>query len=121
MGRGLIGGLLGSKYRSAMRSIAASSNATIAKDVAKKRAKNAEGKREAQEVARHLQSELKIAKQELKSLTLQRKAKSKNKSALIETASKSLSLLQKLKEAYDAGVLTEQEYEDKRKKLVSGI
>lgn len=33
----------------------------------------------------------------------------------------SVGLLKKLKEAYDLGLLTEEEYEEKRKKIVSKI
>lgn len=120
-GRGLLGAFLGSKYRSAMRRAAASSNAAIAKEVAEKRAKIADGKREAQSLVKQLQSELADAKQELKVLTLGRKSAVKAKTETAKTAKESLSLLQKLKEAYDAGILTEEEYEEKRRKLVSSI
>jgi len=120
-GRGLLGAFLGSKFRSTMRRAAASSNAAIAKDVAEKRAKIAEGKREAQNLVKQLQSELTDAKQELKALMSGRKAAVKVKTETTKTAKESLSLLQKLKEAYDAGILTEQEYEEKPQKLVSSI
>jgi len=120
-GRGLGGAIFGAKYRSAMRSAAAASNAAIAKQVAGKRAKIAEGKGQAQERARQLQSQLSLAKEQLKSLTMQAKATARSKVAATTVVNESLTLLQKLKEAYDLGLLTEEEYQEKRQKLVAQI
>ena len=121
MGRGFVGSLLGSRYRSTMRSAAATSNAAIAKEVADKRAKIADAKRKAQELVRQIQEQLTAAKQELKALTSDAKARARNKSAVAKSAADSLDLLQKLKQAHDAGLLTDAEYEEKRRKLVSVI
>jgi cell division septum initiation protein DivIVA len=120
-GRGFLGGLLGSKYRSAVRAGAAASNAAIAKDVAAKRARIVEGKRQAQDVVRSIQEALAEAKAELKGLTVGRKARAQTKTVAAKAASTTLDLLQKLKEAHDAGLLTEAEYEEKRRKLVSEL
>ena len=120
-GRGFIGSLLGSKFRSAMRAGAAASNAVIAKEVAQKRANIADGKRESQDLVRRIQEELASAKQELKALTAATKAKTSSKVAKNKTAHDSLSLLQKLKEAKDAGLLTQEEFEQKRAKLVADL
>lgn len=120
-GRGLLGGLLGSKFRSAMRAGAAASNAAIAKQVAEKRARIADGKRESQELVRRVQEELTAAKQELKAITASAKATATTKVAKAKTAHESLTLLQKLKDAKDAGLLTQEEFEEKRKKLVADI
>lgn len=121
VGRGLISSLLGAKFRGAMRSGAAASNASISQDVAKKRAQIAEGKRMAQEVARQIQAELSQAKAELKVLSSKAKVMNANKSKTAKSAIESLTLLQKLQEAKNAGLLTETEFEEKRKKLVSGL
>lgn len=117
-GRGVIGGLLGAKFRKAMRAGAAASNAAIAKEVAQKRAHIAERKREAQELVRQIKEELTIAKQQLKSLTAGAKSKNVTKT---KDAHDSLALLQKLKEARDAGLLTQEEFEQKRTKLVADL
>ena len=121
LGRGIGGVLLGSKFRSSMRSAAARSNAAIAKEVASKRAKIAEGKREAQELVRRIQTELTTAKERHKSLTALAKTQSKTKISNAKAAIESIELLQMLKEAYDLGLLTEQEYNQKRQKLVSDL
>ena len=118
-GRGFFGALFGSKFRSAVRSGAAASNAAIAKDVAAKRSKIAEGKQQAQEAVRRMQAEIALVKDELKMLrssASQRARRDKTKSA-----ADSLDLLQKLKQARDAGLLTEQEFDEKRKKLLSDL
>ena len=120
-GRGFVAGLLGSKFRSAMRSTAAASNAAIAKDVAAKKTRIAEGKREAQDLVRRVQEELATAKQELKALTSHAKARANTKSSAAKAAGESLDLLTKLKQAHDAGLLTQEEYEQKRRKLVSDL
>lgn len=121
LGRGVGGVLLGSKYRASMRRAAASSNAAIAKEVTQKRAKIAEGKREAQAAVRRVQAELTAAKEQKKSLTALAKTQRRAKSEAATAATDSLALLHKLKEAYDLGLLTEQEYEEKRQKLVANL
>lgn len=121
MGRGFISGLLGSKFRSAMRTAATTSNAAIAKQVAEKRAKVVAGKREAQELVKQLQDQLKLAKQELKELAASNRQRWRVKSVTARASHDSLAVLQKLKEAYDAGLLTDAEYEEKRTKLVSEL
>ena len=120
-GRGILGSLLGSKFRGAMRTSAAASNAAIAKEVADKRGRISEGKRQAQELVRAVQEELASAKAELKALTAGTRAKASVKAAVAKSAGASLDLLKKLKEARDAGLLTEEEFEEKRKKLVSEL
>jgi hypothetical protein len=47
--------------------------------------------------------------------------KSQTKVLKAKAANESLDLLQKLKQAKDAGLLTDAEFEDKRKKLVSDL
>lgn len=120
-GRGLLGGLLGSKFRSAVRAGAAASNAAIAKDVAQKRERIADGKRKAQELVRQIQEELSIAKQQLKSLTAGSKEIASTKTKKAKATQDSLTLLQKLKEARDAGLLTQEEFEAKRTKIVDDL
>jgi uncharacterized small protein (DUF1192 family) len=112
MGRNFLGGLLGA---------AAASNASIAKEVAEKRANIAEGKRSAQELLRHLKAQLAEAKHELKALTAKPHSQARIKTVKAKSASASLDLLQKLKQAHDSGLLTEAEYEEKRKRLVSEL
>lgn len=121
MGRGIMGGLLGSKYRGTMRRVAATSNAAIAKEVAEKRAKIAEGKRNSQELVRQLKAQLADANKELKSLTSGTRTKARTKSAKAKASAASLDLLKKLKEAHEAGLLSESEFESKRKKLIEEI
>lgn len=120
-GRGFLGCLLGSKYRSVVRAGAAASNAAIAKEVAEKRRRIAEGKHVAQEAVRTIQQALSTAKAELKDLTAAKRVKSKEKSAVVKSAGASLDLLQKLKQAHADGILTAEEYEEKRRKLVSDL
>jgi cell division septum initiation protein DivIVA len=120
-GRGFLGGLLGSKFRGAMRASAAASNAAIAKEVADKRGRISEGKRQAQELVRAVQEELAFAKAELKAHTAGTKTRATAKTAVVKSAGASLDLLKKLKDARDAGLLTEEEFEEKRKKLVSEL
>jgi len=120
-GRGLLSGFLGPKFRSAMRAGAAASNAAIAKEVAEKRAHIADRKRESQDLARQVQEELADAKRQLKSLTAGAKAKASTKITKTKAAHDSLTLLQKLKEARDAGLLTQEEFEAKRTKLVADL
>jgi hypothetical protein len=121
LGRGVGGLILGSKFRTSMRSAAVRSNAAIAQDVVKKRAKIAEGKRQAQEHVRLIQSELSEAKKQYKSLVALGKTQSKSKNSAIKESVDSIDLLQKLKEAHDLGLLTEEEFELKRQKIVSGL
>lgn len=121
MGRGLGGVILGSKYRASQRSQAARINASIGKQVAEKRAQIGEGKRKAQALVRQLQAELTTTKEQYRSLTALVKSQNKAKAITIKATDDSVGLLKKLKEAYDIGLLTEQEYEEKRKKIVSSI
>lgn len=120
-GRGILGGLLGSKFRGAMRNAAAASNASIAKEVAEKRTNIAEGKRGAQELLSQLKAQLAHAKYELKELSSKPQSHAHTKTARAKSASASLDLLQKLKQAHDSGLLTNAEFEEKRKKLVSEL
>lgn len=121
MGRGLGGMILGSKYRASQRSQAARINASIAKQVAEKRAAITEGKQKAQVQLQRIQTELRATKEEYRSLAALTKSQDKAKSLKIESTTDSVGLLKKLKEAHDLGLLTEQEYEEKRKKIVSEI
>jgi hypothetical protein len=121
LGRGLGGALLGSKYRSVMRSAAANSNASISKEVAQKRAKIAAEKSRAQEVVRRIQEELKASKEQYRIITSNERAHLKEKSAAVKRSTESIDLLQKLKEAHDLGLLTDEEFELKRKKLVDNV
>lgn len=118
-GRGFFGALLGSKYRGVVRSAAAASNASIAQQVATKRSSLAEGKRGAQDVVRSIQAELSQAKQELKILISTSRRRSTRD--VKKSMGQSLDLLHKLKQARDAGLLSDQEFEEKRRKLVSGL
>lgn len=118
-GNGLLGAFLGSKFRRAMRTAAAASNASIAKDVAQKRSKIAALKLERQTDLKYLQEQLKQLKAELK----QQVSKSKTKKQAVPKSktSSSLDLLMKLKKAHESGLLTDAEFEEKRKKLVSEL
>ena len=117
MGRGFFGAIFGSKVRSTLRSAAAASNASIAKQVAAKRLQNAERKREAQDLVRRVQAALTDAKARLKTLNAETKTSRGSKSA----GSDPIAMLQRLKEAHANGLLTDAEYEEKRKALVSKI
>jgi len=121
MGRGLGGAILGSKFRASMRHSAAQTNARISKEVAEKRAKIAVGKMQAQEVVRETQVALSSAKERRKALVALTKTQKQNKAAATKDKMGSLTLLEKLKEAHDLGLLTEEEYEAKRQKLVSDL
>jgi len=121
MGRGIGGIILGSKYRASQRSQAARLNASISKQVAEKRGQIGDRKREAQALVRQIQAELKAAKDQYKSLTALAKSQNKANAIASKVADDSVELLKKLKEVHDLGLLTEQEYEEKRKKIVSGI
>lgn len=118
-GRGLLGAFLGAKYRGAMRSAAAASNASISQEVAQKRRKIADLKLERQSHLKYLQEQLKQLKSELKQKAS--KSKSKEKLEPKNKASSSLDLLMKLKKAHESGLLTDSEFEEKRKKLVSEL
>lgn len=120
-GRGIFSGFMGSKFRSAMRAGAAASNASIAKKVAEERANISENKKQAHEIVRQIQAELTEAKQRLKALTRDAKMRESARSAASKAANDSLSLLQKLKKARDAGLLTDAEFEEKRKKIVAEL
>ena len=123
-GRGSIGIVRelfgGTQYRAALRKGATVSNARIAKEVAEKRAQIADGKREAQARVKRLQQELAEAKSELKAMA-RTKRSAGNQVTVVDQANTSLDLLQKLKEAKDAGLMSEAEFEEKRRKLVSMI
>lgn len=123
MGRGLGGALLGSKYRASCRRAAASANANIAREVAAKRTKIKEGKQKAQEAVRQIQAQINLLKDELKTLKSQRKSLSSTKKSTqtVQSSSRSLMLLEKLNEAFQMGLLTQEEYEEKRKKIVDQI
>jgi putative oligomerization/nucleic acid binding protein len=121
MGRGLGGMILGSKYRASQRSQATRINASIAKQVADKRNQIAESKKKAQSVVQRIQMELTESKEQYRSLSALAKSQNKAKAVTAKGATDSVELLKKLKEAYDEGLLTEQEYEEKRRKFMSGI
>lgn len=124
MGRGLGGALLGAKYRAARRKEAASYNAGIARNVVDKRAEIKQGKQNAQELVRQIQAQMAILKGELKDLKVQKKelaSRKKVSSQSLQNSGKSLVLLEKLNEAYHIGLLTEEEYEEKRKKIIEQI
>ena len=121
LGRGIGGLILGSKFRASQRSQAARNNASIAKQVTEKRAQIGEGKRKAQNLVNQIQDELASIKEQYRSLTALAKSQDKAKAITTKTATSSVALLKGLKEAYDLGLLTEQEYEEKRKKIVSSI
>lgn len=121
MGRGVGGMILGSKFRASQRSQAARNNASIAKQVADKRAQLGEGKRKAQDLVRQIQVELTAKKEQYRSLTALAKSQNKANAITTKATTGSVELLKGLKEAYDLGLLTEQEYEEKRKKIVSSI
>lgn len=115
-GRGVIGAFLGAKYRNIVRQGAAASNAAISKEVAEKKKKISEGKQAAQNSVRAIQNALSEAKAQLSALKKSQKEPSNKFSA-----DKKLGVLKKLKQALDDGLLTQEEYEEKRKKLVSEI
>lgn len=117
-GNGLGGMLFGAKYRAAMRRAAAVSNAAIARELAQSKATLAEGKRHWQERLRQLQADLK----ELKSR--QRESEKDVRASRSKRASEartSIDLLHKLKDAHDLGLLTDEEYELKRRQLAQRL
>ncbi|NTW77084.1 MAG: SHOCT domain-containing protein [Syntrophaceae bacterium] len=120
-GRGFIGGLMGSKFRSAIRAGAVASNTAISREVADKRAQISDGKKVAQDRVREIQSELAEAKLQLKVLTSREKKTVSIKQSATKRATESLDLLQKLKNAKDSGLLTHEEFEEKRKKLIDEL
>jgi hypothetical protein len=121
MGRGFLGAVLGTKVRSVVRTAAAASYAAIAKEVAGKRTQIATGKRGAQELVSRLKEELAATKQELRAVTSAVQIQSRTKSPVVKSVASSLDLLKMLKEAHQAGLLTNDEFEEKRKKLVSEL
>ncbi|MFZ3151085.1 MAG: SHOCT domain-containing protein [Anaerolineaceae bacterium] len=121
VGYGIGGVLFGSKYRAAVRREASASNASIAKQVAEKRGQILKGKTEAQERVRKIQLDLKLTKLEYQKLLALEKEQNKDKLTKTKASTQSIDLLQKLKEAYDLGLLTDEEYEEKRKKYASDI
>jgi hypothetical protein len=120
-GRGFLSGFLGSKYRGVMRASAAASNASIAADVAQKRTAIADGKIQAQEVVRNIQAQLAGAKSKLKSLNSEHQKTARKKPVVLKDASETLDLLKKLKQAHSDGLLTDDEFDAKRKKLAEGL
>jgi chromosome segregation ATPase len=123
MGRGLGGALLGSQYRASRRREAACKNAGIAREVAAKRAEIKQGKQNAQEAVRQIQAQISLLKDKLKALKSQKKTLSSDRKSAqtVQSSSRSLTLLEKLSEAYQIGLLTKEEYEEKRKKIVEQI
>jgi hypothetical protein len=120
-GRTLGSAFLGSGYRARERHLAVLSNARIAKETAEKRSTIALKKKQAQELVRSVRSQLAVAKKELALATKGERAVEKRASAKAETAADAISLLHKLKEAHEAGLLTDAEYEQKRKDLTARI
>ena len=70
-----------------------------------------------------IQAQISFLKDELKTLKAQRKALSPGKKSTqtAQASRKSLELLEKLSEMYQMGLLTQAEYEEKRKKIVEQI
>lgn len=120
LGRGLGGMILGSKYRASARSHATRINANIAREITEKRGKIKEGKKEAQEKAREIKTQISEIKAELKKLRTQKKEVTDDSQSK-KHSEQNLNLLQKLKEAYELELLTAEEYEEKRKKIVDKI
>lgn len=120
-GRGFFGGLLGSKFRGVMRASTAASNASIAANVAQQRTALANGKAEAQEVVRGIQAQLTSAKSRLKSLNAEFQKSARKKTTGRRDASETLDLLKKLKQAHSDGLLTDEEFDAKRKKLAEAL
>lgn len=120
-GRGLGGMLFGSKYRAVARRAAAMANATIAKEVTQKRAEIAERKLEAQALVRSLQASLKVARADLKRMAKDASVHVASKRSATSERASALDLLHKLKEAHALGILTDEEYENKRQKLAESI
>jgi hypothetical protein len=124
MGRGLGGALLGAHYRAVSRRHAASINAGIAREVASKRATIKQGKQNAQDVVKRIQVQITQAKDKLKHLKAQKgsiSSSAKKSTQSAQASSRSLVLLEKLNEAYQLGLLTQKEYEEKRKKIADQI
>ena len=117
-GRGLGGMLLGPKYRAAARRVAANSNADIARQLAQKRVTIAQEKARAQTQIRTLKSELFALRAEFKNRAKPARSVSKARLGAVASVSKELSLLTKLKEAYDLGLLTAAEFEQKKRQLL---
>ena len=124
MGRGIGGVFLGSKYIAARRKEAAYYNAAIARNIAAQRAEIQQQKKMCQETVRKVQDRIIALKDKLKHLQSQKKdfnCKKKTSSQLLQNSNKSVALLEKLQEAYQIGLLTQEEYEEKRKKIVEQI
>jgi regulator of replication initiation timing len=120
-GRGIVSAFFGPKFRAALRAGAAASNAAIAKDVAEKRSHIAERKRQAQEMVKEIQRQLALCKSELKQFTSKSKASYSAKASGAKAASTAIDIMHKLKQAHDAGLLTDREYESKRRKLLAQL
>lgn len=124
MGRGVGGLLLGSKFRAARRREAAYLNAQIARDVAERRMQVRLGKQNAQEKVKQIQDQLKQLRAELKLLKVQKKEAFGGAKRPIQSAkmpNESLKLMKKLHDLYETGLLTQEEYEQKRQKIISQI
>ena len=120
-GRGIGGALFGATFRGAMRRSAAASNAAIAKEVVAKRALIAQGKSNAQEIVRRLQADLTAAKQAAKRLRTTSRGADNNRQKKLKATSTALDLLDKLKEAHRLGLLTDEEFERKRRAIVEAL
>jgi hypothetical protein len=111
-GGGFMGGLLGSKYRAAARRGASAAKASIQRQAVERRGEILAVKQRAQDRVRAL-------KAELKELRTSSKASARPSSA--KSASASLDLLKKLKEAHELGILSDEEYELKRVRVVAQV
>jgi hypothetical protein len=119
--RGLFTDFLPKGMRTAVREVASASNARIANTIARDRTDIATRKIALQDLARQIQAKILTEKQELKSLTTAEKSKANVQAAANKTAMTALDLMQKLKNAQEAGLLTEAEYEEKRKRLLAEL
>ena len=116
-GLGLGGILFGAKYRAIERRSATRSNARISQEAVNNRSKIAEGKRVAKEIETNIKKQLIDAKASVKALQgLARKATSVTRAIL-----SSVSLLKKLKKAHDLGLLTDEEYDAKRRAAIESF
>lgn len=120
-GHGIGGMLFGPKYRAAARRVAAADNARIAKEVAGKRATITAGKQAAQARLRSLKAQLAALKADLRARKAQEKQAAGDGRAKRLKAASTIDLLAKLKEAHSLGLLTDEEFEQKRQKLAADI
>lgn len=111
---GFLSGFLGPKYRASVRRAATASNAEITQYAARRRIELTELQRQIRETEREIRALIAVAKSELRDLQRQlNQAKGSTHDAI--------SLLKKLKEAHELGLLTDNEFEEKRKALVAKI